>query len=57
MDSAERTELVDLLTTLRREGRQQSGLESRLQPADREAGYRVAQMVAEALGWAVAGCV
>ena len=55
MDSAERTELVDLLATLRREGRQQSGLEPRLQPADGEAGYHIAQMVAEALGWAVAG--
>ncbi len=55
MDIASRNELATLLAALRREGRQQSGLDARLLPADNAEGYRVAQMVAVDLGWAVAG--
>ena len=48
-------ELAALLATLRREGRQQSGLDARLVPPDKAAAYRVAAMVADVLGWPVAG--
>jgi 2-keto-4-pentenoate hydratase len=48
-------DLVDALATLRRERRQQSGLDPRLVPADNDAAYRIAGEVAAALGWAVAG--
>jgi 2-keto-4-pentenoate hydratase len=48
-------ELARLLATLRREGRQQSGLDARLVPPDRDTAYRIAQMVAEELGWPIAG--
>lgn len=44
-------ELTTLLATLRREGRQQSGLEPRLVPVDEAAAYRIAGLVAERLGW------
>jgi 2-keto-4-pentenoate hydratase len=55
MDETLQRELVELLATLRREGRQQSGLDSRLVPPDRVTAYRIAQSVAEQLGWEVAG--
>lgn len=47
--------LARLLASLRREGRQQSGLDSAMVPPDRETAYRVAHMVEEELGWDVAG--
>jgi 2-keto-4-pentenoate hydratase len=52
---ASRNELVRLLAALRREGRQQSGLEPRLVPKDSEAAYSVAGAVASELGWPVGG--
>ena len=55
MEVAAQRELARLLATLRREGRQQSGLDARLVPPDTATAYRVAQMVAEELGVAVAG--
>ena len=55
MDEVQRTELTCLLAALRREGRQQSGLDPELIPPDRETAYDVAHRVEEELGWAVAG--
>lgn len=55
MDIARQRELASLLATLRREGRQQSGLDQRLVPPDNATAYRVAGMVAEELGWDVVG--
>jgi len=55
MDVLLQRELAQLLATLRREGRQQSGLDPRLVPSDEATGYRVAEMVAEELGWEIAG--
>ena len=55
MDHTSQRELARLLATLRREGRQQSGLEPRLVPPDKGTAYRVARLVEEALGWEVAG--
>lgn len=55
MDQATQRELARLLATLRREGRQQSGLDPRLVPSDKATAYRVARMVEEELGWQVAG--
>ena len=55
MDEVQRTELTRLLAALRREGRQQSGLEPELIPPDRETAYDVAHRVEKELGWAVAG--
>ena len=55
MDEVQRTELTRLLAALRREGRQQSGLDPELIPPDRETAYDVAHRVEEELGWAVAG--
>jgi 2-keto-4-pentenoate hydratase len=55
MDLSAQRELATLLATLRRDGRQQSGLAARLVPPDKEAAYRVAALVAEELGWRVAG--
>lgn len=43
--------LVALLTTLRREGRQQSGLDPGLVPPDGDAAYRIAAEVEAELGW------
>jgi 2-keto-4-pentenoate hydratase len=55
MDILLQRELARLLATLRREGLQQSGLDPRLVPPDKATAYRVAQMVAEELGWGIAG--
>ena len=55
MDLSLQHELACLLATLRREGRQQSGLDSRLVPPDKASAYKVARLVAEELGWEVAG--
>ena len=54
MSAAER-DLAHLLSGLRREGRQQSGLDPALVPVDRDAAYRVAGLVAAELGLDVAG--
>ncbi|MDP1962287.1 MAG: fumarylacetoacetate hydrolase family protein [Reyranella sp.] len=48
-------DLARLLSDLRRDGRQQSGLDPRLVPPDTAAAYRVAGLVAEELGWPVLG--
>jgi len=55
MEPTAQRELARLLAGLRRDGRQQSGLEPRLVPTDNATAYRVAGLVAEELGWAVAG--
>src|ERR1041384_3069118 len=55
MDMSRQHELAVLLAKLRREGRQQSGLDESLVPPDKETAYRIARMVEEALGWEVAG--
>ncbi len=55
MDQSAQRELARLLATLRREGRQQSGLDPRLLPPDKATAYRVARMVEEELGWPVLG--
>ncbi|MCA0304253.1 MAG: fumarylacetoacetate hydrolase family protein [Proteobacteria bacterium] len=54
MSAAER-DLARLLAGLRRDARQQSGLDPALVPVDRDAAYRVAGLVAGELGLAVAG--
>jgi 2-keto-4-pentenoate hydratase len=55
MDVSRQRDLARLLATLRREGRQQSGLDPNLTPPDKETAYRVARMVEEELGWQVVG--
>ena len=55
MDQSAQRELATLLATLRRDGRQQSGLDARLVPPDKAVAYRVAALVAEELGWTVDG--
>lgn len=55
MDTNAQRDLARLLATLRREGRQQSGLEARLVPADKDTAYRIARLVEEELGWPVVG--
>ena len=55
MDMTVQRELARLLASLRRDGRQQSGLDPRLVPPDAATAYRVAAMVAEELGWTVGG--
>ncbi|MDQ8730025.1 fumarylacetoacetate hydrolase family protein [Bradyrhizobium sp. LHD-71] len=55
MSNPAERELAQCLATLRREGRQQSGLDPRLVPTDKEAAYRVARLVEEELGWEVGG--
>lgn len=47
--------LAKLLAALRREGRQQSGLDPALAPRDKQAAYRVARRIEQELGWPVAG--
>ena len=49
------SELSTLLAALRRENRQQSGLDQRLIPSDMTAAKRIGADVAAALGWAVGG--
>jgi 2-oxo-hept-3-ene-1,7-dioate hydratase len=53
--SGSEARLADLLATLRREARQQSGLDVALVPPDSTSAYRIAGMVAERLGWEVGG--
>ncbi|UPK39843.1 fumarylacetoacetate hydrolase family protein [Bradyrhizobium sp. 186] len=48
-------ELARHLATLRREARQQSGLDEGLVPPDADTAYRIAEMVEEELGWEVVG--
>jgi 2-oxo-hept-3-ene-1,7-dioate hydratase len=55
MDMTAQRDLARLLSDLRRDGRQQSGLDPRLVPPDKATAYRVATQVAEELGWAVGG--
>ena len=55
MDAATQRELATLLADLRRDGRQQSGLDPRLVPPDPATAYRVAALVEEELGWPVGG--
>lgn len=55
MDQKLQRELARTLATLRRESRQQSGLDARLLPPDKETAYRVARLVEEELGWQVGG--
>ena len=55
MENAKQRELAELLAELRRDGRQQSGLDPGLLPPDTKTAYRVAGMVEEILGWEVAG--
>lgn len=55
MDAEQQNELALLLTTLRRERRQQSGLAAELTPPNVASGYEIAQAVERELGWAVAG--
>ena len=55
MDLEAQRELARLLASLRRDRRQQSGLDPRLVPPDPATAYRVAGMVAEELGWPVLG--
>ena len=55
MDIATQRELARLLASLRRDGRQQSGLDPRLVPPDSATAYRVAALVAEELNWPVLG--
>ena len=55
MDITTQRKLASLLASLRRNGRQQSGLEPRLVPPDAAPAYRVAGLVAEELGWPVLG--
>ncbi len=55
MNLSAQRELARLLASLRREGRQQSGLETHLVPPDSATAYRVAAMVAEELDWPVVG--
>ena len=55
MDLAAQRALARLLASLRRDGRQQSGLDARLVPPDKATAYRVAGLVAEELDWTVGG--
>jgi len=48
-------ELAVLLARLRRQGMQQSGLDARLVPADSATAYRIADLVAQELGWTGGG--
>jgi 2-keto-4-pentenoate hydratase len=54
-EEATQHELAQLLAALRREGRQQIGIEQRLIPPDNDAAYRVAGLVARALEWPIGG--
>ena len=55
MDHKQQRDLARLLAALRRDGRQQSGLDAALVPPDKDTAYRIARLVEEELGWQVAG--
>ena len=55
MDHKQQRDLARLLAALRRDGRQQSGLNAALVPPDKDTAYCVARLVEEELGWQVAG--
>ena len=55
MNISTQRELARLLASLRRDSRQQSGLDPRLVPPDAATAYRIAAMVADELGWTVGG--
>jgi 2-keto-4-pentenoate hydratase len=55
LDADSQRELARLLAQLRRDGRQQSGLDMRLVPPDKATAYRIAGMVAAELDWPVLG--
>ena len=55
MDKKTQRELAAHLALLRQEKRAQSGLEPRLVPPDNATAYRVADLVAEELGWKTGG--
>ena len=55
MDQTSQREVVELMTSLRRNGRQQSGLDPALIPPDNATAYRIAKKVEEELEWEVAG--
>lgn len=55
MEKEDEAELATLLATLRREGRQKSGLDQHLTPPDKDTAYRIARMVEAQLGWHVGG--
>ena len=55
MDLSRQREVARQLASLRRENRQQSGLDAHLVPPDADTAYRIAQMVEEELGWDVVG--
>ncbi len=55
MDLSAQRELARLVASLRRDGRQQSGLDPSLVPPDPATAYRIAAMAAEELGWDVIG--
>ena len=55
MDIQAQREVARLLASLRRDGRQQSGLAADLVPPDKATAYKIAGLVAEELGWPVRG--
>ncbi|TAJ87320.1 hydratase [Reyranella sp.] len=55
MDIQAQREVARLLASLRRDGRQQSGLATGLVPPDKATAYKIAGLVAEELGWPVRG--
>ena len=55
IDAARQRELAKRLAELRREGRQQSGLDQELVPPDKATAYRIARLVEEELGWEIGG--
>ncbi len=55
MTPQHQSELARLLASLRRDGRQQSGLAANLVPPDKATAYKIAGLVAEELGWPVRG--
>ncbi len=55
MENAKQRGSAEVLAELRRDGRQQSGLDPRLIRPDTETAYRGARMVEEILGSEVAG--
>ncbi len=55
MDIQAQRELARLLASLRRDGRQQSGLATGLVPPDSATAYKIASLVAQELAWPVRG--